>query len=94
MLYGKLEFNFLYTSVMLYPNLKNRLLIGAKPHFYMINDNLNISLGISDCSQNWLPMQTNGFACKHSRGVQLKGDFIKDFYHSRYTKPPKSRIHF
>ena len=51
MLYGKLRIDFFSTSELLYPNMKNRLrLIRARPKFYMISDNLNVSLGIVDCS--------------------------------------------
>ena len=50
MLYGKLRVDFFSTSELLYPKLKNRLrLIRAKPNFYMISDNPNVSLGIVDC---------------------------------------------
>ena len=51
MLYGKLGVDFFSTSELLYPNMKNRLrLIRARPNFYMIGDNPNVSLGIVDCS--------------------------------------------
>ena len=51
MLYGKLGVNFFSTSELLYPNMKVRLrLIRARPNFYMISDNPNVSLGIVDCS--------------------------------------------
>ena len=51
MLYGKVGIDFFSTSVLLYPNMKIRLrLIGARPNFYMISDNPNVSLGIVDCS--------------------------------------------
>ena len=51
MLYGKLEIDFFSTSELLYPNTKIRLrLIRARPNFYMISDNPNVSLGIVDCS--------------------------------------------
>ena len=51
MLYGKLGVDFFSTSEMLYPNMKVRLrLIRARPNFYMISDNPNVSLGIVDCS--------------------------------------------
>ena len=49
--YGKLVVDFFSTSVLLYPNMKIRLrLITARPNFYMISDNPNVSLGIVDCS--------------------------------------------
>ena len=51
MLYGKLGIDFFSTSELLYPNMKTRLrLIRARPNFYMISDNPNVSLGIVDCS--------------------------------------------
>ena len=51
MLCGKLGFDFFSTSELLYPNMKNRLrLITARPNFYMISDNPNVSLGFVDCS--------------------------------------------
>ena len=38
-------------SELLYPNMEIRLrLIRARPNFYMISDNPNVSLGIVDCS--------------------------------------------
>ena len=47
MLYGKLEIDFFSTSELLYPNMKIGLrLIRARPNFYMISDNPNVSLGI------------------------------------------------
>ena len=51
MLYGKLGVDLFSTSELLYPNMKSRLrLIRARPNFYMISDNPNVSLGIVDCS--------------------------------------------
>ena len=51
MLYGKLWIDFFSTSELLYPNMKITLrLIRARPNFYMISDNPNVSLGIVDCS--------------------------------------------
>ena len=51
MLYGKLTVDFVSTSQLLYPNKKTRLrLIRARPDFYMISDNPNVSLGNVDCS--------------------------------------------
>ena len=50
MLYGKLEVDFCSASELLYPNMKSKLrLITARPKFYMISDNPNVSLGIVDC---------------------------------------------
>ena len=49
--YGNLGVDFFSTSELLYPNMKVRLrLIRARPNFYMISDNPNVSLGIVDCS--------------------------------------------
>ena len=65
MLYGKLEIDFFSTSEMLYPNMKIRLrLIRARPNFYMISDNPNVSLGIVDCSL-------------HTRRIALKDNYHK-----------------
>ena len=65
MLYGKLGVDFFYTSVFLYPNMKFRLrLIRARPNFYMISDNPNVSLGIVDCSL-------------YTRRIALKDDYHK-----------------
>ena len=51
MLYGILGVDFFSTSEMLYPNMKVKLrLIRARPNFYMISDNPNVSLGTVDCS--------------------------------------------
>ena len=51
MLYGKLGVDVFSTSELLYPNMKFRLrLIRARHKFYMISDNLNVSLGNVDCS--------------------------------------------
>ena len=51
MFYGKLGIDFFSTSELLYPNMKIRQrLIRARPNFYMINDNPNVSLGTVDCS--------------------------------------------
>ena len=65
MLYGKLGIDFFSTSELLYPNMKNRLrLIRARPNFYMISDNPNVSLGIVDCSL-------------YTRRIDLKDDYHK-----------------
>ena len=51
MLYGKLGIDFLTTSELLRPNMKVRIrLFRARPNFYMISENPNVSLGIVDCS--------------------------------------------
>ena len=51
MLNGKLGFDFLTTSELLYPNVKVRIrLYRARPNFYLIIENPNVSLCIVDCS--------------------------------------------
>ena len=65
MLYGNLGIDFFSTSELLYPNMKIRLrLIRARPNFYMISDNPNVSLGIVDCSL-------------YTRRIALKDDYHK-----------------
>ena len=65
MLYGKVGIDFFSTSELLYPNMKIRLrLIRARPNFYMISDNPNVSLGIVDCSL-------------YTRRIALKDDYHK-----------------
>ena len=65
MLYGKLGVDFFTTLELLYPNMKIRIrLIRARPNFYMISDNPNVSLGIVDCSL-------------YSRRITLKDDYHK-----------------
>ena len=65
MLYGKLGVDFFSTSELLYPNMKIRLrLFRARPNFYMISDNPNVSLGIVDCSL-------------YTRRIALKDDYHK-----------------
>ena len=65
MLYGKLGIDFFTTSELLYPNMKIRLrLIRARPNFYMISDNPNVSLGNLDCSL-------------YTRRIALKDDYHK-----------------
>ena len=65
MLYGKLGIDFFSTSELLYPILKIRQrLIRARPNFYMISDNPNVSLGIVDCSL-------------YTRRIALKDDYHK-----------------
>ena len=70
MLYIKLGVDFSSTSEMLYPNMKVRLrLIRARPNFYMISDNPNVSLGIVDCS-----LYTRRFALKddyHKKQIDM-----------------------
>ena len=65
MLYGKLGVDFFSTSELLYPNGKVMLrLTRARPNFYMISDNPNVSLGIVDCSL-------------YTRRIALKDDYHK-----------------
>ena len=65
LLYGKLGVDFFSTSELLHPNLKFRLrLIRARPTFYMISDNPNVSLGIVDRSL-------------YTRRIALKDDYHK-----------------
>ena len=65
MLFGKLGIDVFSTSEWLYPNMKIRLrLIRARPNFYMISHNPNVSLGNVDCSL-------------YSRGIALKDDYRK-----------------
>ena len=65
MLYGKLGIDFFTNSGILYSNMKVRIrLIRARPNFYMISENPNVSLGIVDCSL-------------YSRRVMLKDDYHK-----------------
>ena len=65
MLYGKQCVDFFSASELLYPNMKIRLrLIRARPNFYMISDNPNVSLGIVDCSI-------------YTRRIALKNDYHK-----------------
>ena len=65
MLYGKLGVDFFSTSQLLYSNMKIGLrLIRARPNFYMISDNPNVSLGIVDCSL-------------YTRRIALKDDYHK-----------------
>ena len=60
MMYGKLGIHFFSTSELLHPNMKIRLrLIRARPKFYLISDNPNVSLGTVDCS-----LYTQRFALK------------------------------
>ena len=62
MLYGKLGFDFLSTSELLYPHMKIRLrLFRARPNSYLISDNPNVSRGIVDCS---LYLYTGRFGLK------------------------------
>ena len=65
MLYGNLGVELFSTSELLNPNLKIRLrLITARPNFYMINDNSNVSLGILDSSH-------------YTRRIELTADYHK-----------------
>ena len=63
MLYVKLGVDFFSISELLYPKMKIRLrLIRARPNFYMISDNPNVSLGFVDCSL-------------YTRRIALKDDY-------------------
>ena len=65
MLYGKLGIYFFSTSELIYPNMKIRLrLIRARPSFYMISDNPNVTLAIVGCSL-------------YTRRIALKDDYQK-----------------
>ena len=65
MLFGKWGVDFFSTSQLLYANMKVRIrLIRARPIFYMISDNPNVSLGIVDCSL-------------YTRRIALKDDYHK-----------------
>ena len=65
MLYVNVGIDFFSTSELLDPNMKLRLrLIRARPNFYMISDNPNVSLGIVDCSL-------------YTRRIALKDDYHK-----------------
>ena len=65
MWYGKLGIDSFSTSELLNPNMNIRLrLIRARPNFYMISDNPNVSLGIVDCSL-------------YTRCIALKDDYHK-----------------
>ena len=73
MLYGKLGVDFFSTSELLYPNMKIGLrLIRARPNFYMISGNPNVSLGFVDCS-----LQT--------RRIALKDEYNKKMNRLAYT---------
>ena len=66
MFYGKLGVDFFSTSDLLYPNKKISLwLISARPIFYMISDNPNVSLKNLDCSL-------------YTRCIALKDDYHKN----------------
>ena len=65
-MYGNLGIDLFSTSELLYPKIKIRLrLIRARPNFYMISDNSNVSLGIVDCS-------------RYTRRIALKEDYHKE----------------
>ena len=64
-LYGKLGVDFFSPSEFLYPIMKIRLrLIIAKPSFYMIRDNPNVSLPVVGCFS-------------YTRCIALKDDYQK-----------------
>ena len=103
MLYGKMGVDFFSTSELLYPKMKIRLrLIRARPNFYMISGNPNVSLGIVDCS-----IYTLRIALKddyHKKRMDMFAYtpvefnyleiFCRDFHHSCQTQPVHSRKHF
>ena len=63
MLWGRMGVDSFSTSEMLYSNMKIRpRLIRARPTFYTISDNPNVSIGIIDCSF-------------YTRRIAVKGDF-------------------
>ena len=88
--YGELSVDIMSTSELLHPNMKIRSrVIRARPKFYMISDNLNVSQGIVDCfphspycSQGCLSKEMNEHGFLYSCGVQLFPDSSKDFYFS------------
>ena len=66
MLYGELGIEVLKTSELLCPNMKVGIIqIRARPNFYMISENPNVSLGIVDCSL-------------YTRRVMLNQDYHKN----------------
>ena len=103
MLYGKLGVEFFSTSNCYIQNMKIRLrLFRARPIFYMVSDNPNVSLGIVDCS-----LYTRRIAIKDDYHEKRMGmlaytpvefnyfqTLAKDFHHSCQTKPVHSRKHF
>ena len=65
MLCAILGVDFFSSSEFLYPNMKTRLrLIRARPKFFMISDNPNVSLGKIDCSL-------------YTRRIAVKDDYHK-----------------
>ena len=102
MLYGKIGVGFFFTSELLPPNMKFRLrLIRARPSFYKISDNPNVSLGFVDCS-----LYTRRIALKDEYQKKRKEmlaytpaefnylETSKDFDHSCQTKSVHSGKHF
>ena len=66
MLYGELGVDFLSSPELFHPSFKSRLrLIRARPNFYVISDNTNVSLGTVDCSL-------------YTRSTVLKDDYHKE----------------
>ena len=60
MLYDKLGVDFFSTSELIHTNMRIKLrIIRARPKFYMVSDNTNVSLGVLDCL-----LQTRGIALK------------------------------
>ena len=65
MFYGILGIDFLYSSELLYPNMKIRLrIIRARHSFHMISVNPNVNLAIVHCSL-------------YTRRIALKDDYHK-----------------
>ena len=101
MLYDKKGIDFFSTCELLYPHMKIRLrLIRARPNFYMISDNPNVSLGIVDCSlyTRRIALKYDYHKKRHARlcscKIQLIGDIGKYIHHTCETKPIHSRKHF
>ena len=75
-LYGNLVIDFLTTSETLYPNMKVQIrLIRARPNFYMISENPNVSLSFLD-------------RCVYTRRVMLKEDYHKKRVSELAYAPP------
>ena len=88
MLYGKLGVDFFSTSELLYSNMKIRLRrIRARPNFYMISDNPNVSLGIVDCSLYTRLIKENNFNNAPVRRIAIAMNTNPAFTGS-YTENP------
>ena len=97
--------DFFSTFELLYPNMKIKLrLIRARPNFYLISDNPNVSLGIVVVhftlvillsrviitEKEWTCSLMHLCSCR----LQVFGDLGKDIHHTCETKPIHSRKHF